>query len=56
MKEYKLQEKDIKLLEKILKTTKSIQTIYNKILELETKNLKNSEEYNDYLKYLEIVR
>lgn len=56
MKEYKLQENDIELLEKILKTTRSIQTIHQKLYNLEINQQENSNEYQNYLNYLEITK
>ena len=51
---YTLTSKDYEWLKGLIQTTESIETIYNKLCELETNGQKDSEEYRKYIDYLKM--
>ena len=55
MENYELQIEDIKLIEELIKTTTSIETLYGKMYELEISQRKDSEEFKKIVDYLKIA-
>ena len=55
MKDYKLVNQDYKWLERIIKTTISIEALYKKLFDFETKKQKDTAEYNQTMEYLNIA-
>ena len=53
-RQYKLSQRDYKIITEIIKITSSIDTIYRKLYNLEINNKKDSNEYKELLGYLDI--
>lgn len=53
---YMLSDEDINKIEELIKTTSSIDNIYNKLCDLEIKGKQKTEEYTKLLDYLSIVK
>ena len=54
MDDYKLEKEDYIKFDRLLKVTKSIYSLYNKLYELEIEGKKDSEEYDKVLEYLNL--
>lgn len=52
---YSMNEEDYEIVNSIIQVTNSIDTLYKKLLELELKNLKDSNEYEKYIHYLNMA-
>ena len=55
MKNIILEDKDYELLDKLIQTTKSIESLYKKMYELEIQGKKDTKEFKDTLSYLDIA-